>query len=213
MRTGDYYEVWQRPPALDGTLIEHLGLGSGLEVGEVPSCERIEALAEGAPPGASLVAAEAPPLLFFGLGEQPRPEDWPADLGDERLVYPESDGEMRIETELARAGEYEFWVGGTVSGELTLTVNGEEAGSAQHLQNNNGQYIPLGTAPLREGANLLELSYQEDLLTPGSEGPQIPIGPLVLRPVGPPSPVRTVPADRAAELCGERLDWVAVVAS
>jgi hypothetical protein len=198
---------------LDGSLVEHLGLGTGLEVGEVPSCERITELAERAPPDASLAAAEARPLLFFGLGEQPRPDEWPADAGDPRLIYPEADGEMKIAVDLEMAGEYELWVGGTVSGELSAVVNGEEAGSVRHLQNNNGQYIPLGTAPLRAGANSIVLSYEEGLLSPGSDGPQIPIGPLVLRPAGPPSPVRSVPLDRAGELCGERLDWVAVVAS
>jgi len=74
------------------------------------------------------------------------------------------------------------------------------------------QFVELGEVSIDEGAHRIELSYDRDGLRPGVGGRQFAFGPLVLSPVGPEPRVTTLPAERAHELCGARLDWVEAVA-
>jgi hypothetical protein len=212
-KRGDFYEVWQRPAGRHaGTgLIEHVGLGSGLDPGEVPACRTITELAERAPAGARVVAAVAPPLRFVALGEQPRPLDWPAQPGDPRLVTPTATGTLTTDVEVPKAEEYEFWVGGSVGGGLELRLNGDPIADVRGQLNNDGQYISLGQGMLRSGANSLELLYTAGGWRPGAEIPQEPIGPLVLRPVSGAESILSVEPGRSRELCGRRLDWLELV--
>ena len=83
---GRYYEVWQRPEGEAGRfgLIEHVGLGSGLDPGGTALLrEDRGGIAERVPEGAKIVAAVAPRFMVVALGEQAwRPEDWPAVEGE-----------------------------------------------------------------------------------------------------------------------------------
>jgi hypothetical protein len=210
---GDFYEVWQRPAIAPGQLgvIEHMGLGSGLDPGGVPSCGAITAMAERAPPGTHLVAPISPPLRFVALGEQPRPSGWTAAPGDPRLVTPTSAGTLTARLRSPRGGEYEFWVGGSISAGLDLKLNGESIADVRRLLNNSGQYMSLGQGTLRPGANTVELEHSEGGWAPGVEVPQAPIGPLVLRPVAGAERILSVVPAQSSELCGRRLDWVELV--
>jgi hypothetical protein len=209
---GRYYEVWQRPEGEAGRfgLIEHVGLGSGLDPGGTPSCGKIAEIAERAPQGAKIVAALAPRFMVVALGEQARPEDWPAVEGDVRLVTPTSSGDLTAHPSVPRAGDYEFWVGGSISGGLELSVNGRAVADVRHQQNNYGQYISLDQGFLRRGENTLELRHEAGGWGPGVEVPQEPIGPLVLRPVRGAEPIVSLAPANAENLCGRRLDWVAL---
>ncbi len=46
---GRYYEVWQRPPGSGGSVIRHLGLGSGFDPGGVARCAAVRRLARTVP--------------------------------------------------------------------------------------------------------------------------------------------------------------------
>jgi hypothetical protein len=211
-RRDDFYETWQRDPTPEPSVIVHLGLGSGLDPGAVPSCAEVAALAGRTPPGARLVAAVAPPLQFIALGEQSRPADWPAEPEDPRLVTPTSTGAMTIELAGERGGRTEFWVGGSVRGELEATLNGRRIADVEDQLNNDGQYLSLGEGNLRPGADTLELRYTAGGWAPGAHGPQEPIGPLVLRPAAKPEePILSVAPEQSAALCGRRLDWIELV--
>ena len=211
-RKGDFYEAWQRAVTPTPTVIEHLPLGSGLDPGEVPSCGEIAALAERAPPGARLVAPLAPRLQFIAMGEQSRPADWPAEPGDHRLVTPGGTGTMTIEIEAPEASQTEFWVGGSVSGELELRLDGEPVADVQRQLNSTGQYVSLGQALLRQGPNTIEIHYTNGGWGPGSDVAQEPIGPLVLRPTDEVAErILSVEPGRSSALCGRRLDWVELV--
>jgi hypothetical protein len=210
-RSGDFYEVWQRPPGGGRQgLIEHMGLGTGLDPGAVPDCGRVIALAELAPPGARLLAAVAPPLRFLSLGDFPRPADWATAPEDPRLVTPQSSGDLRASVEAA-GGEYEFWLGGSVSGSVELRVDGAQVAGVRGQLNNDGQYVSLGQGTLREGGNELLLRYSAGGWHPGSEVPQEPVGPLVLRPVLGAEPILSAAPAAARRLCGRRLDWIELV--
>ncbi len=209
---GDYYEVWQRPEgdARQLGLIEHMGLGSGLDPGSVPPCDKIIEFSRKAPQGGRIVAALASPFRVVALGEQSRPSDWPALATDRRLVTPGSTGTLTVHLSVPAAGEYEFWVGGSVSVGVAMSVNGSTVARVGHQLNNHGQYISLGQGSLRRGPNTLELRYADGGWGPGAEVPQRPIGPLVMRPVQDAEPIVSVAPEDAENLCGKRLDWVAL---
>jgi hypothetical protein len=211
---GTYYEVWQRPPGETGRagLIEHLGLGSEIDPGEVPACRRILELAKGAPAGARLAAAVASPLQVVALGEQPRPADWPGAPGDPNLVTPQSSGVLTARMQAPRTGEYAFWVGGSISGGLELRVNARQVADVRQQLNNAGQFVSLGQGVLRRGSNAVELLHTKGGWRPGSEAPQGPVGPLVARQVQGAEPIVYAAPSRAKDLCGKRLDWVELVA-
>jgi hypothetical protein len=119
---------------------------------------------------------------------------------------------MPIELEARRSAETEIWVGGSVRGELELSVNGERVAAVDDQLNNDGQYVSLGRGMLRQGRNSLELHYTAGGWSPGAHAPQEPIGPLVLRPGGEADErILSVAPEQSAALCGRRLDWIELV--
>ena len=61
---------------------------------------------------------------------------------------------------------------------------------------------------LGAGAHELTLSYGGEDLRPGSDGPPMPLGPLVLSTATADRPVEYLPSAKAGALCGQRLDWI-----
>ncbi|HEX8754620.1 MAG TPA: hypothetical protein VF731_14500, partial [Solirubrobacterales bacterium] len=74
------------------------------------------------------------------------------------------------------------------------------------------QFLYFGAVPLARGTHAVTLVLDGQTLGPGSGGPPEPIGPLVLSPTSAEDPpLRRLPAARARELCGKRLDWIEAV--
>ena len=61
VRSGRYYDVWQRPDTYP-TILEHLPLGDSLQPGAVPRCSDVLRLAQRAGPGGHLAAAPRSPV-------------------------------------------------------------------------------------------------------------------------------------------------------
>ena len=79
---------------------------------------------------------------------------------------------------------------------------------------NEGGYTLLGEAELAAGTHTVTLRFSGPDLHPGSSGATFGIGPLVLSTTtAADAPVTFVPAARARELCGKRLDWVEALRS
>lgn len=190
VRSGKYYEVWQRPERLDDVSLGHLSLGSESDPAAVPDCSEVEGLAlraltEGLP-SVSLLAARQPP------------------------VHDASDGNLS----LPRSGEYTAWLKGSVRGGVELLVDGEAVGRARHELNNEGGFVELGTASLARGEHRVELRFGGAGLRPGSAGfPRPSTGPLLFVPAGGEAgEIVSVPVDEAERLCGKRWDWIEAVA-
>ena len=204
---GEYYEVWQRPPDGGDDVAGRLKLGDGLDPTEVLRCGALERLAEDEP-GGEITAARRPGTVVVPLDRAEHPVGWPA---GERVVHPLSDGTVSETVSLPRAGTWRAWLGGSVTGEVELFVDGEKLGSARQALNNYGFFIDLGEAELDAGPHALELRFTRFDLHPGSGARPEPAGPLILTTTEPEdAEVVTLPANRAHELCGERLDWVEV---
>ena len=93
-------------------------------------------------------------------------------------------------------------------------IDGEELGSARQALNNYGFFIDLGEAELGAGRHELELRFTRSGLHPGSGARPEAAGPLILTTTDPEeAEIVTLPANRARELCGERLDWVEVASA
>jgi hypothetical protein len=190
VRSGHYYEVWQRPFGYPSSpASQRLPLGGPFAPAEVPSCSEVARLArvaaaQGAA-GAHLLAARHVP------------------------VYDASDGVLEIPT----GARYVAWLGGSVRGSVVLFVDGEEIGEARHQLQNNGGFIELGQARLGAGAHDVELRFGGADLHPGSGGfPRPETGPLLFSAAaGEAGPLVSVPPAESKRLCGRPWDWIEAV--
>jgi hypothetical protein len=182
---GEHYELWQRP-AGPVPAIERLPLGSKFDPTGLPRCSEVAELARDARAGELVAARRSPPIVVR--------------LGDDLEAVVPGDG-----------GTREAWLLGSVRGEAMLEVDGEVAGVARHVLNNEGGYVRLGTVELDEGRSLVSVTLAGADLHPGSGGPRPAVGPLVLGRSGyDPEPV-TTPVGKWRRFCGQRLDWIEAV--
>lgn len=208
---GKYYEVWQRPVDPDfnpGSVVEHRPLGSGLEPSAIADCRVVREVAAQAGPEGEVVAAERKPNAVAELPEHPA--DWVPDPVNETLT-PLSDGTATGDVIVPEDGRYRVWVGGSARGEVSVSVGGQEAGSARGLLNNNAQFISLDELDLESGQLPVSLTYERGgALRPATGGYPFGIGPVVLEPVTEPTLIRVAPQN-AQRLCGRNLDWIEAV--
>jgi hypothetical protein len=205
--SGEFYDVWQRAGGFDpDDLIVHRPFGSPGDPGEVPPCTRIAAVASRAGPGGAVAAAPAAETASAAFTEFPT--DWVPDP-DAGTVTPLSDGTAKAEVTLPSTGQWQVWLGGSARGEVSVTVNGVEAGSLRGRLNNNSQFFELDQLPLEGGVQRIEVAYsQGGLPRPGTGAYPFGLGPVVLSQAGIENSVIRLPASRFTELCGQRLDWV-----
>lgn len=199
-----FWEVWQRPTRVDPPVLAHMPLGDAVSPGAIPSCSRVNSLAH-APGVGSLEAVVAPNPLVFALGDSAHPRGWKAQGEHLTLV---GAGTARIEVRIPRAGRYEIWLGGSISGPVAIAINGTRIGTARYEVQEDAQYVPFGSIGLEAGRYELSISYDGGDWRPGSGGPPATVGPLVLKRQAPePQPFAVAPAE-ARTLCGRTLDWI-----
>jgi hypothetical protein len=194
VRSGDYYEVWQRPLEPEGPILHHLPLGGEDDAADLPVCSQVT--------GLELLALSNQlgyPASNIRLAGAPH-----------AAVYDATGGELRV----PRAGEYAAWLKGSVHGSIELLVDGRRTGAARHQLQNEGGFIPLGEDRLSKGSHRVELRFGGADLHPGSGGfPRPETGPLLFVPAGAAAaaPIVTVPASGARRFCGRRWDWIEAV--
>ena len=209
VRRGDYYDVWQRPVDATAAIARHLPLGDFEDPGAEPACAEVTGLADLAGPGGTVAAVERAPNVVASLGQSTHPQSWvPTEAGSPDLI-PRGPGTAQLQLTVPAAGRYGVYLQGSVRNRLTLLVDGTEVGSVSEQLNESSQFLYFGPVQLSAGSHEVELVLDGQTLAPGSGGPPEPIGPLVLSPTSAEDPpVRELPASRAADLCGKRLDWV-----
>lgn len=208
--SGEYYEVWQRPEPFDpGSVAIHRPFGGPTDPGTVPPCAAVAGVASKADRGGAVAAAIAPEIATASFTDFP--DDWvPDPVGG--TVTPLSDGTALAEMSLPSSGRWQVWIGGSARGEVSLTVNGIEAGSARSRLNNNAQFIELDQLDLQAGVLQIEVTYEQGgFPRPGTGAYPFGLGPVVLSKVGQDERVVRVPATDFLKLCGQRLDWVEAV--
>jgi len=203
---GSYYEVWQRPPGRLPPGLSVLPLGSITDPSEIAPCGDIQAFAARSPAG-SLAYTERKPNVVVEARNMQHPSSW--SNGASQTISPRSAGTATATVDVPSAGPWTIWLGGSIRGRMDVLVDGKPAGSVRHFLNNDGLYVELGRSVMDAGRHTIELRYHGTDLHPGSGGTVPPVGPLILSASDPAEqPVNVLPASRAAELCGKRLDWV-----
>lgn len=206
LEAGKYYEVWQS----DGSPapLSHLALGGEGEPSAVPSCAEIEALAK-TPGTLHLAASVRPDATVIPMGSLTLPPAWELGGGGE-YATPNSSGTAEGSFEVTRAGTYGVWLGGSVRGDVTIEIDGEEVASSAIELDHAKEYRQLGTAKLKPGRHTISLTYTEaSPLAPGAGGEAFAIGPLAVSlATAADAKVEIVDVADAHSLCGRSLDWV-----
>ncbi|HXY84005.1 MAG TPA: hypothetical protein VEH52_00870 [Gaiellaceae bacterium] len=197
---GRWYQVWQRQPT--PAITAHLPLGSALQPGAIPSCVRVRRIAVRAP----LIAYPRPVNLVWSLDLARLPKGWTPLTGG--ALMPNRSATLSLDVRVPRSDRYTIWVGGSIRGRLTVSVDGSRIGSATRQLQNAGQWLGLGTVDLPAGAHRLTLAVSLPKLGPGTGGGGATLGPLLLRPR---AKDRLLQHDAPASLCRMNLDWIETV--
>jgi hypothetical protein len=209
---GRFYEVWQRPPGTQGTVVDHLGLGDRVHPSGVPRCTRVLRLAREAGPAGTLAAVRRDPVEAIALARTRHPAAWSSPASANTLG-PTAPGEIRARIRVPRAASYEIWLGGSVRPEVDLVVDGTQVGQVRDELNNFGEYVDLGRVPLSAGPHTVEIRFAGADLHPGSGGDPGPIGPLVLSPQdAADTRISYFRSSEASRLCGRPWDWIEAIA-
>jgi hypothetical protein len=192
VRSGRYYEVWQRPESGGPTIIEHLALGDATQAAAVPRCADVLRLARKARAASGYLVTAT------------RPEAIP-------VVTPSLSGTASSRITVPEAGRYTAWLAGDWFGRSSVTVDGHEVGAKREDLNWPGLYSDLGSVELGAGPHTVALTYDTGGWHPGSGGPPFSFGPLTLSRQDAREPVEQVAPADARRLCDRRLDWVEAV--
>ncbi len=193
---GTWYQVWQRPNSiLARQITDSIPLGGDLSPIAIPSCSQVARLAREAGPTGELAAARRLPSIGTNI---------PSSL---------KDGTSTQTFRAAGTGIYEFWLGGSVVGHLTTTIDTRQIGSTHEILNEPGGFIPLGKIHLGAGVHHFTLAYSSGGLAPGSAGPSeadpaFTVGPLEASPAPGNVPVIYFSAANYRQLCGHPWDWI-----
>ena len=197
---GRWYEVWRResnaPP------LEHMPLGGPLEAAAVARCADVHRLAA----RGRLLAAPRPLNLVWPLDSTRLPVGWSGSQGG--AVLPNRSGTLPLAITLRRTARYRLWVGGSIRGRLTASIDGDRVGSASSQLQNAGQWLDLGSVQLRGGTHFVSLVVSLSPLSPGTGGGRFPLGPLLLQPQ---TPAGLIAPSQPTTACALPLDWLEVL--
>jgi hypothetical protein len=119
-------------------------------------------------------------------------------------------GTIEVRVPGGPAGRYEVWISGSIGRRVSVSVDGQPAGSAAGELSRPPGWIHTGDVRLGAGTHVLRLERGGGDLRPGNGDVSRFLGPVALRPVAE-APVRTVEPSRWRELCGQPLAWVEAV--
>ena len=178
VRSGRYYDVWQRPPGSESTLLDHMPLGYGALAAAPADCDSVQQLAGLArTQGGQMAYAPRPRPLRVPMTAYDG-SDWQSDGAEPGAVIPGGPGRGTGVLRVPASGTYDIFVRGSFRGRLQLSVDGRRVASERHLLSHSGQYEPLGAVTLARGRHQVEFDYSTGVLHPGSGGPAPSLGPL-----------------------------------
>jgi hypothetical protein len=211
VRSGRFYDVWQRPPGAEVRVLQHMPLGFGALAAAPAPCSGVRELAALArAQGGTLAAARRPAPVRVPLDASAGAE-WRPDSAEQGAVIPRGSGNLTTGLDAPATGVYDVYVRGGFRGRLQVAVDGRRIASERQLLSHAGQYEPLGNVSLTEGPHRVEVDYDVEQLRPGSGGPPSGLGPLFFVRRSPQAVERITPA-RAGALCEQPLDWIEAVA-
>ncbi len=208
VQRGQWYDVWQRDPATE--VVRHEALGGALDPAAPAACEVARAMGRSAVAGGGMLATPAARVVaVVGLGGD-LPAGWlPAGAGS-GLADARSSGSATIAVTVPESGLFGLWVGGSMRGRLTATIDGNSVGALPGHLNPAGMWMLLGSARLAAGSHRVELTVERSSWRPGETGSGFLLGPVALaqEAVG---PLETLPGGQSGAVCAVPQDWVEVI--
>lgn len=195
--SGRWYRVWQRSQRI--LIVEHRPLGDALEPGARASCGLVSRLAS----VGRVLSYPRAVNLAWPLDRTAPPRAWSRAGGG--AVIPRRSGTLSLAIGLPRSRRYRVWIGGSVRGRLTVSVDGVRIGTVEHQLQNAGQWLELGGAALSRGTHRVTIAVSLSRLSPGSGGGTFPLGPLLLEPV---ASSRLFEPAMPWAICGRNVDWL-----
>jgi hypothetical protein len=214
---GAYYQVWKRRPGAAAALAHRALTG-----GPAAQCAQIRSLAaaaggyaRGAPAGESqLIAAEAPQVVTVSLRNSVHPARW----GHQRdgLVM-STPGRLSAEFNLPAGGRWGVWVQGQLMPRVRLAIDGRPLASIEGQLSGNSlvpDTVPPFALRLPAGEHRVELTRAGTTLAPGDGGSAV-IDAIFLTPARADGerPLAVEPLVRWHALCGQRYEWVELLAA
>jgi hypothetical protein len=211
VRTGRWYEVWRRGSS---RVLGHVALGDALQPGATTSCAQVRRVARRAERlGASLATVVRGRALVSVFSRGRLPAGWAPDGVDPLAVRPVGQGRVDVGVTVARRDRYAVWIQGSFGRGVSAAIDGRRIGAVRNELSGRRQYASVGSAELGRGAHEITLMRGGGGLYPGDGGHNRLIGPLVLAPTRDQvRHVQVVPTARWRSLCGQRLDWLEIVA-
>lgn len=210
--SGRYYDVWQRPETSQTRILEHVPLGDDLQPAAVPPCATVTRLGQlAATSNGRIDAVVRPAVIVVELDSATLPATWLPSIDSPGAVYPSPSGTLEATVRVPSAARYEFSLAGSFRRVVEISVDGRRLATAQNHLNNPGVETPFGGIDLTAGRHAVAIRSRAADLSPGSGGPALALGPLIL---GRPTAglrVTSVQPDAAQSLCGKRLDWIEAV--
>jgi hypothetical protein len=210
--SGRYYEVWQREPERERSVVEHLPLGSAFQRGGNVPCGEVRRLARTARrSGGELAFVPAPKSFAVLPASSAFPPTWFVDGSEGFVLRPRGPGKIEDSTVVTEPGPYELWIEGSFGRGYDVWLDGRRVGHVEDHLNGRDQYGFVTAVQLDPGRHVVTLFRGGGSLRPG-DGVLEFLGPILLtQRLDDPYAVRRVPAARAESLCGRWLDWVEAV--
>jgi hypothetical protein len=211
---GDYYDVWQRRPGAERSLIRHISAGDFRNpTAEVP-CDQLQELArEAEAEGGRLAYLERLPNALADPAAAELPRGWYVDPTDGVTVHPAGQGTLEMELTAPADGRYDLWLEGSFGRGIQVSLDGRKVGEVAYRLNGRGTAEHIATLELRAGRHTVTLNRGGGSLRPGNGGSAMRlIGPAALTPedTGAIAVQTMAPADWR-DLCGAQLDWAEAV--
>ena len=210
VRSGRYYDVWQRAPGAERALREHLPLGYGAQATAPVQCDSVRQLASLAQAQGGLIAVTRRPAPARAALAAPPGSDWTVDPAERGAVIPEGAAAGTARLRAPVTGRYDVYVRGSFRGRLRVSVDGRQIAAERHRLSHAGQYEPLGSVRLAAGRHDVRFDYATGVFQPGSGGPPPSLGPLFFAPQSAQRVERMAPS-RANPLCERSFDWVEAI--
>lgn len=210
--SGRYYDVWQRPEVSPTRILEHVPLGDDLQPAAVPPCATVLRLGQlAATRNGRIDAVMRPAVIVVNLDSATLPPSWLILSDSPGAVYPSASGTLEATIRVPSPGRYEFALAGSFRRLLEISVDGQRLATAQNHLNNPGVDTPFGGIDLTAGQHGVAIRSRAADLSPGSGGPALALGPLIVSLPTAGLRVTSVQPDAAQSLCGKRLDWIEAV--
>ena len=215
VRTGRYYELWQRTAR--PRVVSHKPLGPDYlhPAAQVRIADARAAGARARRSGGRIAYVPRARSARFDVTVPPRPGLWATFGSLPGALVPAGPGTLAGPLAVARTGRYELWAEGSFARRMRFVLDGRPLGASRAGLNNPGAYELIATQRLTRGTHALQVLQGGGDLRPGSGGYRSSlrhIGPILLQPVADGERrVVTVAARDWRRLTGVRADWLEIV--